>query len=162
MSNPCRSLTVKTETGVFTGGDRIIHAGLPFGVQKEVELRPLQSRFEVAGATPAKYGVLPLSNFGAVDFSNGSTIKDGQTVTIAGAGADPITMLSGNNQPLAVPTALSADGSSFKVARTDAPSTTAGQAHRPARNQPPSYSHSIRRPTRVRRESPAPRRKARH
>jgi hypothetical protein len=63
MSNPCRSLTVQTEAGVFTGGDRIVHDGLPFGMQKEVELRPLQSRFEVAGAAPAKYWVLPLVNF---------------------------------------------------------------------------------------------------
>jgi hypothetical protein len=63
MSNPCRSLTVKTDAGVFTGGDRIIHDGMPFGIRPDVELRPLQSRFEVTGATPAKYWVLPLVNF---------------------------------------------------------------------------------------------------
>jgi hypothetical protein len=63
MSNPCRSLTVKTEVGVFTGGDRIIHDGIPFGMRPNVELRPLQSRFEVTGAAPAKYWVLPLVNF---------------------------------------------------------------------------------------------------
>jgi hypothetical protein len=61
MSNPCRSLTVKTEAGIFTGGDRIIHDGIP--LNKDVELRPVQSRFEVTGAAPAKYWVLPLSNF---------------------------------------------------------------------------------------------------
>ena len=49
MSNPCRSLTVKTEAGVFTGGDRIIHDGMPFGMRPDVELRPLHSRFEVMG-----------------------------------------------------------------------------------------------------------------
>jgi len=63
MSNPCRSLTVKTDAGVFTGGDRIIHDGMPFGMRPDVELRPLQSRFEVMAATPAKYWVLPLINF---------------------------------------------------------------------------------------------------
>ena len=63
MSNPCRSLIVKTEAGVFTGGDRIIHDGMPFGMRPDVELRPLQSRFEVMGAAPAKYWVLPLVNF---------------------------------------------------------------------------------------------------
>jgi hypothetical protein len=63
MSNPCRSLTVETEVGVFTGGDRIIHHGVPLGMQHEVELRPCQSRFEVIGAAPAKYWVLPLVNF---------------------------------------------------------------------------------------------------
>src|SRR5258708_8406805 len=63
LSNPCRSLTVKTDAGIFTGGDRIIHDGIPFGMQNDAELRPLQSRFEVAGAAPAKYWVLPLLNF---------------------------------------------------------------------------------------------------
>jgi hypothetical protein len=63
MSNPCRSLKVKTERGVFTGGDRIVHDGMPFGMRPDVELRPLQSRFEVMGAAPAKYWVLPLVNF---------------------------------------------------------------------------------------------------
>jgi hypothetical protein len=63
MSNPCRSLTVKTETGIFTGGDRIVHHGLPFGTQQNVDLRPLQARFEATGAALAKYWVLPLINF---------------------------------------------------------------------------------------------------
>lgn len=63
LSNPCRSLIVETDSGVFTAGDRIVHDGFPFGIQKEVDLRPLQSRFEVKGAAPAKYWVLPLVNF---------------------------------------------------------------------------------------------------
>jgi hypothetical protein len=54
-SNPCRSLAVTPDSGVFTGGDRIIHHGLHFGMPQGVELRPLQSRFEAAGAAPAKY-----------------------------------------------------------------------------------------------------------
>jgi hypothetical protein len=79
---------------------------------------------EEAPSAGGRGGVLPLSNFGAVDFSNGSAVKDGQTVTIAGADARPITMLNATNQALAVPTALGDDGSSFTVARTDAPATT--------------------------------------
>jgi hypothetical protein len=75
-------------------------------------------------------GVLPLSNFGTIDFSNGSAAKDGQTVSIAGAGANPITMLGAGDQPLAVPSALSADGSSFTVARTEAPAMQAGRGQR--------------------------------
>lgn len=63
ISNPCRSLTVKTDGGIFSGGDRIIHDGIPLGMSPVVELRPLQSRFEVIGAAPAKYWVLPLVNF---------------------------------------------------------------------------------------------------
>src|SRR5206468_1020136 len=49
MSNPCRSLTVKTEGGVFVGGDRIIHGGLAFGMRPDVELCPLQSRPSAIG-----------------------------------------------------------------------------------------------------------------
>ncbi len=63
MCNPCRSVTVQTDVGIFTGGDRIIHNGMPFGMPQEVELHPLQSRFEVTGAAPARYWVLPLVNF---------------------------------------------------------------------------------------------------
>lgn len=63
MSNPCLSLTVQTAAGVFTAGDRIVHLGFPFGTPKEVELRPLQSRFDVSGAGPAKFWALPLVNF---------------------------------------------------------------------------------------------------
>jgi hypothetical protein len=62
-SNPCSSLTVWTEVGVFTGGDRIIHDGLPLGAVQEVDLRPIRSRFETTGAARARYWVLPLVNF---------------------------------------------------------------------------------------------------
>jgi hypothetical protein len=62
-ANPCSSLTVRTDSGVFAGGDRIIHDGLPPDAEQQVELRPIHSRFEVAGAEPAKYWVLPLANF---------------------------------------------------------------------------------------------------
>jgi Peptidase A4 family len=72
-------------------------------------------------------GILPLSNFGSIEFSAGSAVKDGQTVSIAGANARAITMVSGNNQALAVPSQLGPDGASFSVARTDAPATAGRQ-----------------------------------
>jgi hypothetical protein len=62
---------------------------------------------------------LPLDNFGTVQFNGGSTVKDGQTMSIAGTGARAITMIGDSNQPLAVPSALGDDGASFSVARTD-------------------------------------------
>jgi hypothetical protein len=71
-------------------------------------------------------GVLPLDNFGTVQFTGGSTVKDGQTVNIAEAGARAITMIGNNNQALAVPSNLAEDGASFSVARTDAPANVAG------------------------------------
>ena len=64
-------------------------------------------------------GILPLSNFGTIQFSDSSAVKNGQTVTVAAAGAQPITMVSTNDQALAVPSPLGSDGQSFSVVRTD-------------------------------------------
>jgi peptidase A4-like protein len=74
--------------------------------------------------------VLPLDNFGTVQFSAGSAIKNGQTVTIAAAGARAITMVGNSEQPLAVPSTLGDDGASFSVARTDAATATTGSSPR--------------------------------
>jgi hypothetical protein len=79
---------------------------------------------EAPSAGGRRGGILPLSDFGTIAFSDGSAVKDGQTQTIAGSGATAITMLNGNNQALAVPSPLGPDGASFSVARTDAPATT--------------------------------------
>jgi hypothetical protein len=70
-------------------------------------------------------GLLPLDNFGKVEFNNGSAVKDGTTVSIAGANAHAITMVGPNDQALAVPSVLGADGTSFSVARTDVPAPAA-------------------------------------
>jgi hypothetical protein len=97
--------------------------------QENVPYTSTHSSVEWVQEAPSagRRGVLPLSSFGSIDFSNGSAVKDGQTVTIAGAGARAITMLSATNQPLSVPTALGDDGASFSVARTDASAaSTAG------------------------------------
>jgi len=72
-------------------------------------------------------GVLPLDNFGTVQFSAGSTTKNGQSMSIAGAAAKAITMISSGNQALAVPSDLGSDGASFTVSRTDAPVNRAGR-----------------------------------
>ena len=72
-------------------------------------------------------GVLPLDNFGTIQFSGGSTTRNGQSMSIAGAAAKAITMISSGNQALAVPSDLGSDGASFTVSRTDAPVNTAGR-----------------------------------
>jgi hypothetical protein len=66
--------------------------------------------------------VVPLDDFGVVTFTNGSAVKNGQTVTISGAGATAITMINGSRQAIAQPSTLTSDGASFSVTRTDAPS----------------------------------------
>ena len=58
---------------------------------------------------------LPLDNFGSINFSQGSTVKNGQTVSIADAGAQPITMMARGTGQSAHPSSLGADGSSFTV-----------------------------------------------
>ena len=72
--------------------------------------------------------VLPLDNFGTVQFKNGSTVENGKQETISQAGARPITMIDSYGQPIAKPSSLANDGSSFSVTReqdTAAPTQTA-------------------------------------
>jgi hypothetical protein len=58
---------------------------------------------------------LPLDNFGTINFTQASAVKDGQTVSIAGAGAQPVTMIGRGGQPLARPSGLGGDGASFSI-----------------------------------------------
>jgi hypothetical protein len=76
-------------------------------------------------APAASNGILPLDNFNSVPFTAATAVENGQTVDLSQTGAQPITMLNGNNQALAVPSAVGSDGSSFSVARTTAPASTA-------------------------------------
>jgi hypothetical protein len=78
-------------------------------------------------------GILPLSNFGTIPFSEGSATKDGQTVSIAAANARAITMVSGNDQALAEPSPLGSDGASFSVARTEVAATAPAASNRRSR-----------------------------
>jgi hypothetical protein len=81
-------------------------------------------------------GIAPLDSFGTVKFSAGSTVVDGKRLTIAGAGGKAVTMANATNQPLAVPSALGGDGSSFTVTRTSNPGTNAGPGGAPGRRRP--------------------------
>ena len=44
-------------------------------------------------------------------------MKNGQTVSIAGAGAQAVTMVGRGGQRLATPSTLGSDGASFSVSR---------------------------------------------
>jgi hypothetical protein len=68
--------------------------------------------------------IVPLDNFGSVSFAGASAVENGQTLDMAQAGAQSITMLNSANQALAVPSSIGSDGSSFTVTRTSAPATT--------------------------------------
>jgi hypothetical protein len=103
--------------------------------QETQEYRSTRSSAEWIQEAPSSVrgSVLPLSNFGTVQFSSGSAVKNGETVSIASAGARAISMVASNEQVLAVPSPLGDDGSSFSVARTDAPATTAAPRQRQRR-----------------------------
>jgi hypothetical protein len=75
-------------------------------------------------------GIAPLDNFGSVRFTAGSVTVDGKIQTLAGANAKAVTMADAANQPLAVPSALGGDGSSFTVNRTSNPGTNIGTGGR--------------------------------
>jgi hypothetical protein len=68
-------------------------------------------------------GLVSLDQFGVVQFSGASAVRDGKTMSAAALGAKAITMINGQGQAIAQPSTIGSDGSSFTVARTEAPST---------------------------------------
>jgi hypothetical protein len=64
----------------------------------------------------ARRQLAPLDDFGSVAFSAGSTVRNGQTLSLAAVGAMPVTMVDAADNPIAVPSALGGDGS-FSVQR---------------------------------------------
>ncbi len=75
-------------------------------------------------APSGRNGILPIDNFGALSFSGATAIDNGQNVKLNQVGAQPISLLNAQKQPLAVPSAIGSDGESFSVERTSAPATT--------------------------------------
>jgi hypothetical protein len=59
--------------------------------------------------------ILPLANFGTIDFSGASTIENGSQVTIAQSNAQSIIMVNSRGQTIAIPSSLGSDGASFSI-----------------------------------------------
>ncbi len=59
--------------------------------------------------------VLPLANFGTMDFSGASTIENGNRVTIAQSNAQSVVMVNSRGQAIAIPSSLGSDGASFSI-----------------------------------------------
>lgn len=57
----------------------------------------------------------PLDNFGNVAFSSASTVANGSTLNLSGAGAFSIGMVNSSGQLIADPSAIGSDGASFSV-----------------------------------------------
>ena len=80
----------------------------------------------VQEAPSAGRGVIPLDDFGALQFTGGSAVRDGASMSLAALGARAITMINSRGEVIAQPSTLASDGSSFTVTRTSAQSTTRG------------------------------------
>ncbi len=64
--------------------------------------------------------ILPIANFGTLQFSSGTAVENGKTVTIAQSGAQPITMASSRGGAVVTPTALTSNGQGFSVSESAA------------------------------------------
>jgi len=73
------------------------------------------SSAEWVAEAPSSGKVLPLANFGTVDFSNASATGGGRKGPISAFAYDPITMVTSSGQTKAVPSGLGSGGSSFSV-----------------------------------------------
>jgi hypothetical protein len=78
----------------------------------------LSSAEWVEEAPSAGRRVLPIDNFGSVQFSGGTAVDNGQTVTIAQSGAQPITLAGSRGSAIATPSVLTADGQGFTVSQS--------------------------------------------
>jgi hypothetical protein len=79
-------------------------------------------------------GLVALDQFGTVQFSGGSAVRDGNAMSLSALGAKAITMVNRQGQAVAQPSTIADDGSSFTVTRTDAtPSSgsNGGRGRRP-------------------------------
>lgn len=67
--------------------------------------------------------ILPLDNFGTVEFQHATAIENGQKVTLIDSNAQPIAMSNDFGQTLAKASVISNNGTTFAVSRTDTPAT---------------------------------------
>lgn len=132
--SPGDSVTVSiTEQGAGSGSWQISMTNNTSGqtFQTNASYSSSESSAEwIEEAPSGPGGILPLDNFSSVAFSAASATQDGQMVDLTDSNAQAITMLNANDQPLAIPSGVGSDGSSFAVTRTSAPATTAGGVRR--------------------------------
>jgi hypothetical protein len=95
----------------------------------------LSSAEWIAEAPSSSGGVLPLANFGTVFFGSDYTIVSSTNFATVGGSTGPIgsfppssrqeiTMVDSSNNPIANPSALSADGTSFSISTSGSTTTT--------------------------------------
>lgn len=62
--------------------------------------------------------LIPLDNFGTVNFSAGSAVANGSNVSITGSDAQKIILVNRAGEDVATPSSVSADGASFSVTQS--------------------------------------------
>lgn len=127
--HPGDSVTVsinQQETGTWLVLVRNNTTGATY--DRQVQYRSTLSSAEWIEEAPSSVrgALLPIDNFGSVTFTGASAVKDGQTVSLAEAGASPIAMITARGQTLATPSVLADDGAGFTVTRTSTPAATGG------------------------------------
>jgi len=80
----------------------------------------------VQEAPSSSRSIIPLDDFGVVRFTAGSAVRDGKSLGLSALGATAVAMINRAGQPIAQPSTLGADGSSFAVTRTSAPGSVQG------------------------------------
>jgi Peptidase A4 family len=73
------------------------------------------SSAEWIAEAPSSGKVLPLANFGTVNFSNASAVGGGKSGSISDFTSDPLTMVTTSGVTKAAPSGLSSRGSAFSV-----------------------------------------------
>src|SRR5207248_8123696 len=78
-------------------------------------------------------GLISLDQFGIVQFSGASAVRDGKTMSLSALGAKAITMINAQAQATAQTSTIAGDGSGLPVRRPEATSTpqTGGRRRRP-------------------------------
>jgi hypothetical protein len=126
--SPGNSITVTiTEQG--TGQWKIAFANNTTGKSYETTVQYTSSHSSaewVQEAPSARRTVVPLDNFGTVQFSGGSAVKDGTSVTIAESGARAVTLVDPRGSTVAKPSALTADGKGFSITESVGTASTSG------------------------------------
>jgi Tfp pilus assembly protein FimT len=81
---------------------------------------------EEAPSSARSSSIVPLDNFGTINFSGASAVENGKTVSVGQANGQAITMINRSGQALATPSALASNGSAFSITRTPAASAIPG------------------------------------
>lgn len=107
--------------------DVTTHAGTQFSIPYDSSL---SSAEWIEEAPSGVRNVLPLDNFGTIQFHNATVVQNGNTVTLSQAHANVMHMGSEGGDILATASEIGTDGTSFSVTRTSSSADSAAAVYR--------------------------------